>query len=197
MPDKYSSEDNYKYSNNNVLKNKLGIYDQGKLDLAEAEFVSLRSLECSKNFFKLPFDHSILARIHRHLFQDIYDWAGIYRTVDISKGTTRFCNVNFIENSIKSIMNTLHEEHFLQNLEKKEFSMRSAYYMGEINAIHPFREGNGRTQREFLNQLALNKGFYIYWHKCDVEEILDATNKSYNQEYSSLEKIIFENLHDI
>ncbi len=69
--------------------------------------------------------------------------------------------------------------------------------MGEINATHPFREGNGRTQREFLNQLALNRGFYIYWHKCETEEILKATIKSFNQDYGLLEKIIYENLFEI
>lgn len=197
MSEKYSVDDSYKYQNSNVLKNKLEIYDQDKLDLAEAEFVSLRSLECSKNFFKLPFDHSTLSRIHGHLFQDIYEWAGIYRTVDISKGTTRFCNVNFIESSIESILGRLSEDCFLQNLDKQDFSVKSAYYMGEINAIHPFREGNGRTQREFLNQLALNKGFYIYWHQCETEEILKATIKSFNQDYDLLEKIIYENLFEI
>ena len=147
--------------------------------------------------FNIFINSSILMKIHAHLFQDIYEWAGKYRTVDISKGQTRFCKVNFIESSIKSVLSSLAENHFLQDLDKKDFSVKSAYYMGEINAIHPFREGNGRSQREFLNQLALNKGAYIHWHKCDTEEILEATIKSFNQDYDLLEKIIHENLFEI
>lgn len=102
--------------------------------------------------------------IHAYIFQDVYDWAGKIRTVDIAKGNT-FCNVRFISSQADAIFSKLKEEYYLAGLEEYMFTKRLAYYFSEINALHPFREGNGHSQREFIRSLALKNGYLIYFEK--------------------------------
>ena len=145
------------------------------MEEAEFRYSTIRSVELTEKFLKVPFNTYILKDFLKTLFSDVYDWAGEYRTVDISKGNSRFCNMNFIESELERVYKEIKSLNYLQNLDQKEFSEQVAYFIGEINAIHPFREGNGRTQREFINQLALNSNYYVNWHDCLVEDILEAT----------------------
>jgi cell filamentation protein len=191
---KYDDSDIYTYPDSTVLKNLLGLKVQSELDHAEGEFVTLRLFELSEEPLTLPFDIKTLKQIHKKLFGDIYEWAGEFRTVDISKEKTRFANIKFIEPSLIQVFEELKRDNYLQGFDKNIFSSKAAYYIGEINAIHPFREGNGRTQRELINQLALNNGFFITWSKIKAKDILEATIKSFNKDHSDLEKIIRGNL---
>ena len=191
---RYSCGDDYSYPESDVLKNKFDVKDQKQLDKLEEEFVTLRSFELSEKPFKPPFSVNTIKSIHRKLFGDIYTWAGKFRNVDISKDGTRFANVVFIESSLNDIFCNLVKEKFLKGLNRNDFAKRAAYYMGEINAVHPFREGNGRTQREFINQLAYNANFYITWNKINQKDILEATINSFKSNYLTLEKLISENL---
>lgn len=141
----YAHDSYYCYENSNVLKNKLGICDSELLEEKERKIAGLRYIELFQNIPKGEMNFNYLLKIHKFLFQDIYTWAGKIRTVDIAKGNM-FCNSRFIYSNATEIFNNLKKEHFLQDLSAKELSVKMAYYFSEINALHPFREGNV-TQR--------------------------------------------------
>lgn len=191
---KYAGDDHYIDPVSGVLKNRLGIVDEALLEQIEAEYAALRSYDLSQNPLHAPWSITSLQTIHQRLFGDVYEWAGEFRTVDISKGSTRFANWKHIENSLERLFAELNREHALKGLDALQFSQRAAYYMGEINAIHPFREGNGRTQREFLSQLAYQNGGSIAWHRLERDIILNATILSFQGRIEPLTQLIQENL---
>ena len=84
----------------------------------------------------------------------MYEWAGQLRTIDISKGANRFAHYAHIHNAAAPIFLQLAKENHLAGLDTAAFSNCAAYYLGELNALHPFREGNGRALREFISHLA-------------------------------------------
>jgi cell filamentation protein len=137
-----------------VLRNLLGINSQSELDCVEATFAAVRSYELATSPVVGAFDLDHLRDIHKNLFGDVYDWAGQIRTVDISKGTTRFASFQQIESYAPQITSPLLHEEYLRGLNPDEFSLRAGHYLGELNVLHPFREGNGRSIREFMSQLA-------------------------------------------
>lgn len=184
---KYSVDDQYIDPGSGVLKNKLGLTDEILLAQVEADYVALRAVELAEAPITGPINAQALQLIHKRLFGDVYEWAGVYRNVDISKGGTRFANVHHIGSSLQQLFTQLQSEKELIGLTATDFSRRAAYYMGELNAIHPFREGNGRTQRELLSQLAYRTGLLIDWHSMGSDEILAATISSYRREFVALE----------
>jgi cell filamentation protein len=121
------------------------------------------------------FGVSHLKKLHKYIFQDIYPFAGKFRLEDISKGNTFFCKSEFITENIESILNELKRDKYLKGLNAEDFSKKAAYYMSEINMIHPFREGNGRAIREFIRQLADKNGYVINWSLIDKDDLLKAT----------------------
>ncbi|MCD7806083.1 MAG: Fic family protein [Lachnospiraceae bacterium] len=135
---------------------------------------------------KFDFEH--LQRIHRYIFQDVYEWAGQVRTVDIAK-ENMFCNVKYIESQAEIIFGGLKSENCLAGLEEEVFIKRLAYYFSEINALHPFREGNGRSQREFIRSLALHNGYIISFAKVNSEDMIKASQKSFLCEYEEIERL--------
>jgi len=144
-----SSGGNFYEYPNGVLRNKLGITDAVGLHQIEATAVSIRLLELSVHPLPGQFDLDHLKAIHRYLFQDIYDWAGELRQVDISRGSSYFAHFGYIFSNATSLFTRLAQEQTLLGLPPDQFARRAAYYLGEINVLHPFREGNGRTQRVF------------------------------------------------
>ncbi len=142
---RYDADDTYCYPGSDVLRNKAELTDANKLETYEGELSTLRSLEILEKPIEGQFDLAHLQKIHLVLFQDIYDWAGKIRTVDISRGNSRFANVRFIESSAHEIFNRLARENLLKSLDPNTLSERLAHYLSEINALHPFREGNGCT----------------------------------------------------
>ncbi|WP_411431381.1 Fic/DOC family protein [Actinokineospora spheciospongiae] len=104
-----------------------------------------------------------LQAFHRHLFRDVYDWAGDFRTVDISKGNVRFAHWNYLNDSVSAVLGQLKDDYWLANLRRDHFIKRLAFYYGELNVCHPFREGNGLTQRAFLRQLSASAGWRLDW----------------------------------
>jgi cell filamentation protein len=105
---------------------------------------------------------------------DIYDWAGQLRTVAIAKGTW-FCLPQYIESAAVEVFQALHGESLLCGLPQDVFTERLTYYLGEVNAIHPFREGNGRAQRAFVEQLAGDAGFILDWQHLDADRNIVAS----------------------
>lgn len=120
-----------------------------------------------------------LKAIHRQIFQDVYEWAGKFRTVNMSKASHLFGLAAFLEPAIQEILTKLATEKYLVNLDAEIFSDRAAYFIGELNAAHPFREGNGRTQREFIRQLGMTAGHYIDWRATTAEEMIEASRLSH------------------
>jgi len=189
-----SGHDPYLDSVSGVLKNRFGIGDATTLEATEADLVAARSRELSLAPLKGRFDLAHLQAIHRYLFGDMYDWAGQLRTIDISKGGHLFAHHAHIASAAEPIFKKLAEEKYLSGLGNGPFSERAAHYLGEL---HPFREGNGRTQREFLSHLAHAAGYYIAWEKVKPREMLDASIESFQGPTSKLAAIIRENLHDL
>ncbi|WP_085940613.1 Fic/DOC family protein [Granulicella tundricola] len=128
---------------------------------------------------KGSFDSQHLRAIHRYLFRDVFPWAGEFRVVNISKGGPMFGPVMFIGQALDDAFGKLAREKLLSGLTVDAFADRAAFYLGEINAIHPFREGNGRTQREFIRQLAVRAGHTISWAGFTQQEMIDASIKSH------------------
>lgn len=178
----------YCYPNSDVLINKMGIRDMERLMRLEKRLTMLRILELVDKPIQGKFDLRHLKSIHRYIFQDVYEWAGEIRKVDIAKGNM-FCNVKFIESQAEEIFGKLRRENYLGDLNEEEFSVRLAYYFSEINALHPFREGNGRSQREFIRTLAFHNGYVINFARVSREEMLKASEDSFLCDYKKMEKL--------
>jgi cell filamentation protein len=114
--------------------------------------------------------------------------------VDISKGESRFAHYAQIESYAPQISLALAQEKTLQGLSPRKFSERAGHYLGELNVLHPFREGNGRTLREFIGQIARNAGYLIEWDKVDREANIRASVEAYHGDSSGLARLIEDNL---
>lgn len=177
-----------------ILRNLRGITDESILSQVEAGAVALRTLDLRMEPLPGNFDLAHIKDIHNYLFQDIYGWAGRIRTIDLIKEGSRFANHSFIEPEAGNIFRKLENEDHLLGLKPQEFSARAAHYMAEINALHPFREGNGRAQREFINHLAANAGYLITWENAADDAILGSTIKSFHGNEEPLTKLIAAHL---
>jgi len=145
-----------------VLKNRLGIRDAGALRTFEYGTTIARALT-ARDF---PMTADGYKAAHRHLFGALYDWAGQARTIDLSKGETVFARAAYIEASLQECFNNLAKAGFLRGMTPAAFAAATAHHISEINAIHPFREGNGRVMRLHLKQLAAQTG-----HRLDINDI--------------------------
>ena len=146
-----AADDPYCYPGTGVLKNRLDLRTQAELDAFEAAITTQRADE------PLPagqFDADHYRAIHHHLFQDVYDWAGQIRSVRIMKGGNTFCFPENIDAQMRRAFAELARANQLRDLDSESFAVKAAHFIAELNAIHPFREGNGRTQSVFLGQLA-------------------------------------------
>lgn len=144
-----------------VLRNKPGLHDANALELCEYEHSQIRAREWRELPLPKRFDQKHLQALHAHLFQDTYDWAGKLRTVDIAKGGALFATPAFIQSEGEKLSAELVRANNLQGLSKPEFVAALADTYANWNALHPFREGNDRTTREFMAQFARDAGFEL------------------------------------
>jgi cell filamentation protein len=179
--------DPYCYSGTTVLKNRLGLRERAKLAAFENEVTSARA-DQDVPAGRLSYRH--YRAIHRHLFQDVYSWAGKVRTVRISKGGNPFCYPEHIDREMKRLFADLRRRKFLRGVSVAEFANGAAHFLAEVNAIHPFREGNGRTQLSFLKVMADRAGHPMAWSVAAHAEILRATVRSFGGDEQPLAKII-------
>ena len=182
-----AGDDPYCYPGTTVLKNLLDLRTQEELDEFESTITAQRADE------PLPLyalDVEAYRAIHRHLFQDVYQWAGEYRTVRVSKGSSAFCYPDHIDREMRSLFDQLADENFLRDLEVESFSAKAAHFMAELNAIHPFREGNGRTQNIFLALLADRAGHPLDFARLDPPEMLNAMIASFKGHERPLRELI-------
>jgi cell filamentation protein len=187
----YEGSESYCYPGTDVLKNKLGIRDDDALTMAEREITSLKLLK----LYNIPaveeFNFETLCKIHEIIFEDIYEWAGQIRRGDfLLKGNSIFCRGLYVVENAKTIFGDISKENNLCGLNKSKFVERMAYYMGEINALHPFREGNGRTAREFFRQLSLNANYTLDFSRTEKEKLLIADIEAFDGKYEKLIQIL-------
>src|ERR1700733_6706345 len=174
--------DPYVYPGTNVLKNLRDIRDPERLSKFEMDMTTRRLSELARIPMAGQFSAQHLQAMHGYVFQDVYGWAGEFRTVNISRsGQFPFAFAEHIVPTLNKLSDDLAAEHHLSRLTISKFSNRAAHYLGELNAVHPFRDGNGRTQREFIRQLAGRNGYALDWSKVAREQMLDASKESFQR----------------
>lgn len=178
----------YCYPDSEVLRNKLGIDDQEKLQEIERKLTALRINDLIRKPIRGRFDLRHLQDIHFYIFQDIYIWAGEFRKVDIAK-ENMFCKVMFLEEQANTIFNEIRRDNYLEGMDYLTFVKRLAYHFSEINALHPFREGNGRAQREFIRELALHNHYAIDFSNTSEHEMMAASTDSFLCRYENMEAL--------
>ena len=161
-----------------MLVNKLEIKDKDLLKEYERQIVAIKLLELEKQPINNSFDIKRFSDIHRFLFEDIYEFAGYFRNEDIAKDNFKFARWEYIEDELTRLLEKLKNENYLKDLDKEPLANRLAYYTAELNVLHPFRDGNGRTIREFIRQLAMYNGYYLNYNMVSAEEMLSASIKS-------------------
>lgn len=155
-----------------ILRNKVNAQTQVALDAAEGDLVYARMIQLLKSPPHPTGDLTELAAIHRHLFQDLYDWAGEIRTLDIRKpigGATPFMPVSFVDRGGQHAAEDLHNDNDLKGLHRDQFISRLAHHYDQFNYVHPFREGNGRTQRFMFSRIARDAGWSLDWQRVTGE----------------------------
>jgi cell filamentation protein, protein adenylyltransferase len=184
----YQAEpDPYCYPDTNVLRNKAGLVDADALEQFETAMTFARSEE------PLPAGRLSVSHyraIHHHLFQDVYDWAGRFRTVRLTKDASTFCYPEYIAREMRQLFSWLREHRYLRELSAADFAANAAHFLAELNAIHPFREGNGRTQLTFIALLADRAGHALDLDKLDPDDMLDAMIRSFNSNEAPLTAVI-------
>jgi len=165
------------YPGTHVLKNKAGIRDQNELEQFENLMFLTRAEE---NLPDGNFDYAHYKKIHHHFFQDVYDWAGRKRQIRTGKGGNWFCYPEYIDPQMEKLFDELAKENQLTGIDDPDvFSGRAAYYISEINAIHPFREGNGRCQLTFLTMLLRLSGWDLDENRLDPDRFMKAMIASF------------------
>lgn len=170
-----------------ILRNRYNIRDQRELDAVERVFVTQRLSEPAPAG---NFDLAHLKAIHRYLFQDVYEWAGDIRTVEISKDGSQFQFRRFIETGMADVHRRLVERDFLKGLNPDTFTREAGQILGDVNYVHPFREGNGRTQLVYLKQLADRAGHAIDLAQIDKDAWMAASREAHFGRYDAMGKCI-------
>jgi cell filamentation protein len=183
----YGAEpDPYCYPGTTVLINRLGTTDQSILNAFEAEMTSQRAAE-PLPIGRLSYTH--YRAIHRHFFQDVYAGAGRIRTVRMSKGSSEFCYPENIDREMRRLFDGTAQKH-LRGLDARKFAEKAAHLLAELNAIHPFREGNGRMQLAFLTVLAERAAHPLKLQHLDPTAMLAAMIASFRGDQAPLAGII-------
>ena len=176
----------YKYPGTDTLRNHFGIRDPRKLERAENTCFQER---VRQGVPRGNFDLDHLKAIHRHLFQDVYPWAGEIRRTDISKGSW-FHPHQRIELGMADVHKRLTQQNFLKGLDRKEFAAQAGQIMGDVNHCHPFREGNGRAQLQYLKQLGAQAGHSIDLTRLEPKEWIEASIDASQAKYEKMARCI-------
>ncbi|WP_242140644.1 Fic family protein [Sphingomonas sp. TREG-RG-20F-R18-01] len=171
------ASDPYTYPGTDTLRNRLGIADEQSLVAAERRFTLARGAEAARLSFPATADG--YRALHKHLFQDLYDWAGRDRTVNIAKGGSSFAHVPYIAREMDKLFADMATKNNFRGLSRDEFFDRLGNHINEMNAVHPFREGNGRTMRQHAAQLARDAGHPIRIASIDKTAWMDASRHGF------------------
>ncbi len=192
----YEKTADYCYKDTDVLINKLNITNDEDLFNAERELVALRTYELNEKPLKGNFDFKYLKDIHRYLSQDVYRWAGDIRNCNIAKQDL-FCLTEHIESFGTAIFSELKKEKYYVNYDNETTLEKLVELFADINALHPFREGNGRSQRVFIESLAKINGIYLDLTNVSKMDMIVASHESINGDYKKLIDIFKNNSHDL
>ena len=170
----------YCYPGSLVLRNKLDIRDAALLEEVESLYSQKRLTDLyTDSLVSGRFGFRHLSRIHQYIFQDVYSWSGQIRTVRIHKGQTTFAYPEHIAAEADRIFDKLRQERFLQGYLLPVLLERLSWYVGELNVLHPFREGNGRALRAWLRQLGQHNGLLFHFEQLEAAEWLQASIAAY------------------
>lgn len=164
----------YTYKGTNVVKNKLSITDEKKLENEERMLVNKKIENIDKNFSFVRFNEVEFKLLHKYLFGDIYEFAGEYRLENITKGNFKFSLFEYIEDNMQDIFKKIDID-TLASLDFNNLVINISGIMTELNVLHPFREGNGRTIRLFISKLLEKLGYKINFQNIDYDEIMRAS----------------------
>jgi cell filamentation protein len=184
-------DDPYVYPGTLVLRNNYGIRDAAELARRENDAATVRLLQLRLYPLAGSYDIKHLRAFHRHIFGDVYPWAGEIRTVAIAR-TDLFALPQHIESFLAGELAELATERHLRGLDRDRIVDRLTHYLAEINAAHPFREGNGRTQRAFIGQLANQAGYRIAWELADPTRNIGASIAAMRGDNAPLQNMINE-----
>ena len=177
--DKYGSDQAPDcYPGTDVLVNLLDLRNAEDLDEAERYINEVASAHLE--FIPPPYSLATLKHVHRTLFEAIYPWAGEIRTLAISKGSTRFCSPEYIEREVAKELAKMADAGWFEGFSRQQLVPAVAESYGTLNVAHPFREGNGRTQRILFEYIIFNAGYLIDWGMVDQEEWIKACIHSYH-----------------
>ncbi len=186
--DKYGTgNDPYCLPGTNVLRNKLDIVDAFALEQAERDLTTLASENIE--FRSPPYDLAFLQHLHGCLFADVYSWAGEIRTTDITKGTTRFCTVTRIKPEADKLFQALEQQDWLSRTSREQLIHHIAEFCGDLNMIHPFREGNGRVMRLWCDFIIINAGFEVNWEIIETDLWLKASIDSVTCDFQAMQAV--------
>jgi cell filamentation protein len=163
------------YAGTTCLINKFGIKDDKLLAFIEGQITFAKGSTLERNPIQGNFDFDHYKAIHKYLFDELYEWAGNIRTVDISKKGTIFAKATEIEALANACFARLKEKNFFQQQEFDEYINNIVDFYCVTNMLHPFREGNGRTQRIFLSQLIRHAGYELDFSKINTDDLMEAT----------------------
>ncbi|OZG64834.1 toxin Fic [Bifidobacterium aquikefiri] len=181
--------DPYLIPGTNVLHNKVNAHGEQALADAENDLVNARYSKLASMPLRAEGTVGQLQWIHHYLFQDVYEWAGRIRTIDMSKGGgSVFQPLQLFPTGVQYAEETLRNDHMLQGLDRGRFIERLAVNFDNFNTLHPFREGNGRTQRVFWTLIARDAGWGLDWSQVSKRENDIASFIAHeNVDYSLLE----------
>ena len=171
------AQDPYSYPGTDILRNKLGITNDRDLTEAEQRYTTARGLAAARLSFAPTAEG--YRDLHQHLFQDVYEWAGKDRTVQIGKGGSTFAAPSYITREMDKLFAGMDEKNGFRGLTRDEFFDRLGNHLSELNAIHPFREGNGRTMRQHAVQIARDAGHPIRIASIDKTAWMEASRHSF------------------
>jgi cell filamentation protein len=185
----------YKYTDKNgVLYNLANIDNENVLLAYESLKVSKRAEDLFENPIKIK-DSNTLLTIHHYLFQDVYEWAGKVRTVNISKNGKPFFQGERFHIAFQYIDSLLEQYRVIPQNNTQDLAQKLAEILDNINFLHPFREGNGRTQREFLRLLALEKDLILNLNPPDNFNVYERyMNGTINSDVETLAALILEQI---
>ncbi|HBG87338.1 MAG TPA: filamentation induced by camp protein fic [Marinilabiliaceae bacterium] len=177
-----------------LLRNLADITDSDDLLFFESVAVAKRIHELEKKPIKIKGIDSLLD-IHKHLFQDVYSWAGKRRKVEINKAGNQFFPTSHFDNAFRYIDSLISDYRSISKGNNLQIAEKLAEILDNVNYLHPFREGNGRAQREFLRLLALEKGLKLKLNPPDDKTVYDQYMLgTINSDIKTLTKLILDQI---
>ncbi|MEE0957153.1 MAG: Fic family protein [Ruminococcus sp.] len=182
------------YEGTSCLINKLNIHDESVLNKVEAEITFAKAVKLEAADLPDSFDTGYYLSIHRFLFEDLYEWAGCFRKINISKKGTQFAEYEQLEELCNKLFLRLKKLRFLKGLPFSAFIDEIVDVYCSLNMLHPFREGNGRTERVFISQLIRYNGYSIDFSEIDTDLLMIATIQSAQGITDLLKRIFIESI---